>query len=302
MSIFTFTDKQKGFSKDMFKEATAFLEKEAVPFAQSSLKELAGYYLGCRPSAFSFFGNENIAASADTLCLIEEGINRLASGEPPQYITGIAPFFGYDFYVDQSVLIPRFDTEVLVEKALEYLKDGDSVLDLCSGSGCIGITVALNRKVLLTALDISQGAGEVFEKNCKKLLYGDSFYEKNLPEFILGDIFEDESVTRLSDKKYDFILSNPPYIRDDEMEDLTKDVLREPHNALLGGEDGLDFYRHIIPLGKALLKKGGYLFFECGKGQSEAIKNIMRENGYENVTVCLDYSGVDRVVYGINHN
>lgn len=302
MSSFTFTEKQQGFSKDMFKEATAFLEKEAVPFAQSSLKELAGYYLGCRPSAFSFFGKENIAATADALCLIEEGVSRLALGEPPQYITGIAPFYGYDFYVDGRVLIPRFDTEVLVENALEYIKDGERVLDLCSGSGCIGITAALNRKVLLSAFDISQGAGEVFEKNCKKLLGGDPFYEKNPPEFILGDVFDGEAITRLADKKYDFILSNPPYIREEEREDLTKDVLREPHNALFGGEDGLDFYRRIIPLGKELLRRGGYLFFECGKGQSQAIKNIMRENGYENVSVCLDYSGVDRVVYGINQN
>ena len=302
MSTFTFSDKQNGFSKDMFKEATAFLEKEAVPFAQSSLKELAGYYLRCKPSVFSFFGNENISASSEIVSLIENGINRLASGEPPQYITGIAPFFGYDFFVDKSVLIPRFDTEVLVEKALEYVKDGDSVIDLCSGSGCIGITVALNRKVVLSALDISHGAGEIFKKNCKKLLCGDEFYAMTPPEFILGDIFEDDTVNSISNKKYDFILSNPPYIREEERETLTRDVLHEPHTALFGGEDGLAFYRRIIPLGKQLLRDGGYLFFECGKGQSEVIENIMRENGYEGVTVCFDYSGIDRIVYGINHN
>lgn len=300
MKEFTFSHRADGLNGDMYKEATAFLEKKAVPFAQSSIKELIRHFLKSEISALSFMNNGVIPATAEDVNALESGITRLSLGEPPQYITGSAPFYGYDFFVDSRVLVPRFDTEILVEKALECVKANDRVLDLCSGSGCIGIAVALNEDISLTALDVSRGAGEVFLKNCESLLCEKEFYKSNPPRFIPADLFDMDISEKIGNGEYDLILSNPPYIRDDERETLSSDVLKEPEEALFGGKDGLDFYRRIIPLGKSLLKDGGYLFLECGKGQSRSIMNIMRESGYQNPLTVFDYGGIDRVVYGVN--
>ena len=291
---FTFSNKSKGFFRGLFQEALSFLEKEGVPFADSSLRELIRHFLGEERYGLSLLGRTELDVSADMLTALEDGISRLGKGEPPQYITSTAPFFGYDFYVDENVLIPRFDTEILVEKALEYIRPDARVLDLCSGSGCIGIAAALSTDIRLTACDISEGAGRVFEKNCR--LLSSPYYEKNPPRFVQGDVFDSDIVNKFPEK-FDFILSNPPYIAYGEEMDLTSDVLKEPHIALFGGESGLEFYRRIVPLAKSLLKKGGYLFFECGKGQSSEIMNIMKENGYENPVTVNDYGGIDRVVF-----
>ena len=291
---FTFSDKNSGFGRKLFDEALSIIEKSGVPFADSSLRELVRYFLGVDFPRISLSGNNVIPASADKLAALEEGIERLRKGEPPQYITGAAPFFGYDFYVDENVLIPRFDTEVLVEKALEYIRPEARVLDLCSGSGCIGIAAAMSVNIQLAACDISEGAGDVFKKNLS--LLSSPYYAEHPPKFVLGDVFDPQIETAF-DEKFDFILSNPPYIAYGEEKDLTADVLKEPHWALFSGESGLEFYRRIIPLGKILLKKGGYLFFECGKGQSSEIMNIMKENGYEDPVTVNDYNGIDRVVF-----
>jgi len=293
---FNFSRKNSGFDRGLFSEAAAFLASKGVPFAESSLRELVRYFLKAEIPRISLVDNAAIPSSPAEMAALEKGISRLGDGEPPQYITGTAPFFGYDFYVDENVLIPRFDTEILVEKALEFIRPGDTVLDLCSGSGCIGIAAALSKDIRLTACDISEGAGRVFCKNAADLLSGSKYYEENLPMFILGDVFDSEFCGKFMEK-FDVILSNPPYIAYGEESDLTADVLKEPRQALFSGESGLEFYRRIIPLGHALLKKGGYLFFECGKGQSAEIANIMKENGYKAPVVVNDYSGIDRVVY-----
>lgn len=209
---------------------------------------------------------------------------------PLQYILGEWDFYGYTFSVGTGVLIPRADTEILVEKALEFIKDkaNADVLDLCAGSGCIGISIALqNEKSDVTLVEKYDLAIGYIKKNIKR---------NNVQNIkvISGDIFE----TAGADKKYDVIVSNPPYITASEMEKLQPEVNFEPDTALYGGEDGLMFYRAIALNYKDALKDGGILAFEVGHTQSQSVKAIMQECGYEDIEFAKDISGVDRVVFG----
>jgi release factor glutamine methyltransferase len=186
------------------------------------------------------------------------------------------------------VLIPRQDTEILVEKALSFLQDGDALLDMCTGSGCILLSLAKMRKLKrAVGADISVPALEIAKKNADVLKVNAEFYQ--------SDLFENLNKT----EKYNVIVSNPPYVTGQEMKELPPEIAEhEPQNALFGGEDGLEFYRRITKLAGQFLEPGGKLIFEIGCRQAGNVEKLMQENGYEEIEIIQDFAGLDRVVAG----
>lgn len=215
-----------------------------------------------------------------------EYIQRRQKREPLQQITGYQEFMGLRFKVTPDVLIPRQDTEILVEEVMRYLHDGMHILDMCTGSGCILLSLLkYSNDCEGTGCDISEPALKVAEENAKELSLNASFVQSNLFENISG--------------KYEFIVSNPPYIPTGVIPTLMEEVRdHEPVSALDGREDGLYFYRKIVEKAGEYLYPGGMLFFEIGYDQAEKVSSLMQEAGYQEVTVCKDLAGLDRVVYG----
>ena len=212
---------------------------------------------------------------------------------PVQHLTGVQEFMGLEFMVNEHVLIPRQDTEVLVETVWEDLEPGMRVLDMCTGSGCILIslmkrmqTVSGEDVITGVGVDLSREALQVAEENASKQKVGAVFAESDLFDKVEGT--------------YDIIVSNPPYIRTSVIKELQEEVkLHDPYAALDGKEDGLFFYREIIKKSKEYLKKGGRLYFEIGYDQGEDVKKLMEEAGFLEVTVKKDLAGLDRVVFGV---
>lgn len=220
---------------------------------------------------------------------IESSIKRLINGEPVQYITGECEFMSLPFDVANGVLIPRADTEVLVETILEKIGKNSpaSVLDVCCGSGCVGISLGYYmKKINLSLCDILDVALEITRKNAKRLI-SDRKY----------DIFKADILSDFPEGEYDCVVSNPPYIRSRDIETLDEKVkCYEPHIALDGGVDGLVFYRRIVE--KAAIKSGGYLAFEIGYDQGDAVSEIMINAGFCDVEVVKDIENRARVVIG----
>lgn len=210
---------------------------------------------------------------------------------PLQYILGEWDFYKYKFKVGVGVLIPRSDTEVLVEECAKFLKDKPSpkVLDLCAGSGCIGISLAK---------DFPESAVVLVEKYSEALRYIEQNVKFNGAEntlILAGDIFEGTA----NSEGYDLIVSNPPYIPPEEMSITSPEVKFEPETALLGGEDGLDFYRAIIKNYKNSLKPQGMLAFEVGINEAERVKSILTDQGFDKVEIVKDFNEIQRVVTAI---
>ena len=210
---------------------------------------------------------------------------------PLQQIIGKQEFMGLEFYVNEYVLIPRQDTEILVEVAMKNLHDGMRILDVCTGSGCILISLLhYSNDCKGVGIDISKEALGVARKNAEKLLP-----DKKEISFYQGDLFEALPDT----EKFDMIVSNPPYIRSDVIPTLEPEVaFHEPVIALDGKEDGLFFYRRIIEEAGKYLCRGAMLFFEIGYDQAEAVLELMMDKGFIEVNTLKDYAGLDRVVYG----
>lgn len=208
---------------------------------------------------------------------------------PLQYLMGSCEFMGYSFAVDERVLIPRQDTECLVELAVEQMQRSPEpcrVLDLCTGSGCIGVSVKLlcpQAQVVLS--DVSEGALAVAGENARRL---------GAPvELVQGDLFENVQGT------FDYILSNPPYISSKVIDGLMPEVRdHEPRLALDGTEDGLHFYRRIVREATKRLRPGGRLLFEIGQEQGEALLSLLQEAGYEETAIRQDLAGLDRIAVG----
>lgn len=214
-------------------------------------------------------------------------IEKLTKGIPLQHITHRQEFMKMDFFVDENVLIPRPDTEILVEEVIKIAQKYNSprILDLCTGSGAIAISL---KKFVpnsdITAVDISEKALEIAQKNAKKL--------ETKINFLKSDLFD-----KLDNKKFDIIVSNPPYIRKDEIKKLSEEVQKEPKIALDGGEDGLDFYRIIAEQAINYLKTGSFLCFEIGYNQkNDVIKIIEDEQNYKNTYCKKDLYGNDRII------
>ena len=217
---------------------------------------------------------------------------------------------GFSFLVNHHVLVPRQDTETLVEMVLSHVKPGMRVLDLCTGSGCIAISLAkLCEGLQVDAADISKEALAVAMENAAHLEADVKFWQGDL--FACRQMCADawrkekqenacaEAETSLPPATYDCIVSNPPYIRTDVIETLSEEVrLHEPYQALDGKADGLYFYREIVRKSGSYLKPGGHLLFEIGYDQAEAVSMLMQTQGYEEIEVIRDLAGLDRVVKG----
>lgn len=219
----------------------------------------------------------------------EDAIARRSRRVPLQQITGCQAFMGLEFQVNEHVLVPRQDTEILVEEVLRELQDGMRVLDLCTGSGCILISLLhYSNYCQGVGTDISREALEVARRNGASLLGAGKEYV-----FLESDLFE------RVEGKYDIIVSNPPYIRQAEIRTLMPEVRdHEPRRALDGGEDGLDFYRRIAEEGPGYLNGGGRLYLEIGCDQGDAVQELLLQRGFREVNVVQDYGGLDRVVCG----
>ncbi|MBR3961106.1 MAG: peptide chain release factor N(5)-glutamine methyltransferase [Clostridia bacterium] len=214
-------------------------------------------------------------------------VSRRATRYPLQYILGVWQFYGLDLFVGKGVLIPRSDTETLVDKALEFLKGKEhaDVLDLCAGSGCIGIAVAKNADCRVTAVEKSPEAYEYLEKNNRR--------HGNCISAVLADAFEYTPA-----QQFDLITCNPPYISESELKLMNKETEFEPSEALFASDNGLEFYKRLIPKYKPLLKSGGALIMEIGCSQGDAVKGLFEAAGFENIECLCDYGGNQRVVFG----
>lgn len=212
---------------------------------------------------------------------------------PIKYMLGECEFMGLSFYIREGVLIPRPDTEILVECAMEEIKKNKfkDICDVCCGSGIIGITIAkLLKDVNVKSSDISHTAYEVTGENIKRLDVGERV-----------QVVESDLLNKFIENKdrFDVIVSNPPYIRKNVIGTLMEDVKNfEPYEALCGGEDGLDFYREITSQSLKLLNNGGMLLFEIGYDQKDSVSNLLKENGFVEVECLKDLAGKDRVIKG----
>ena len=230
--------------------------------------------------------------SEDEEQLFNKFINERLNNRPIAYIVGNREFMGLDFFVKEGVLIPRPDTEVLVEEVIELAKKkgAKNILDIGTGSGAITVSLAKYlENVKVTSVDISDIALEIGKRNAISNEVDDRI------NFVKSDLFTNID----KETKFDIIVSNPPYIKREVIETLDKQVKDyEPYNALEGGVDGLDFYRAITKQAKEYLKKGGILAYEVGHDQSEDVSKLMEMDGYTNIYTLKDLQQIDRVVIG----
>lgn len=216
---------------------------------------------------------------------------------PLQHITGVQEFMGLEFKVNRNVLCPRQDTECLVEEVMRFLQDGSRILDMCTGSGCILLSLLhYSNHCSGVGADISEEALKVAEENAKAIgkLPRAAAWDVDTVKLLQSDLF-----SKVPEERFDIIVSNPPYIASEVIPTLMEEVREhEPWEALDGREDGLFFYQRIVKESRKYLTKEGMLFFEIGYDQGQAVAGMMRENGFCDVTVVKDFSGMDRVVYG----
>ncbi len=262
--------------------------KNSCVHSMSDARLLLAYALGCDKLYLTV--NRDKLLTPEQQARYINLLKRRAEGEPVSYITGEREFMSLKFYVDKNVLIPRPETELLVELVLDLTKDKKDIkiLDLCTGSGAIAVSLSyyLKNNTLVDGADISKDALKIAIKNAD--------LNKAKVNFFECDALNLREIT----EKYDVVVSNPPYIETDVIEGLDADVKRyEPHIALDGGSDGLDFYRKIIENSDKILKKGGLLAFEIGYNQARAVSDLMC-NKFDNICVQKDLAGLNRIVYG----
>ncbi|MBO5246346.1 MAG: peptide chain release factor N(5)-glutamine methyltransferase [Eubacterium sp.] len=233
-----------------------------------------------------YFMHSDEEIDEEILTEYERVIEKRAEHVPLQYITGEQEFMGMTFKVNSNVLIPRQDTETLVEEALKLVQPQMDILDLCTGSGCILLSILKNAP-------LANGTGSDISKQALLVAKDNARLHDLEAEWIRSNLFDNIS------GKFDMIVSNPPYIAQAEIPLLMPEVQQfEPLNALDGGADGLDFYRKIVSEAANYLKENGYLLFEIGYDQGAAVKQLLMENGYIDVSVVKDLAGNDRVVKG----
>lgn len=277
--------------KNIFNSVKTKLAECGIENADFEARELLGSALetDCRSAEFEkmFEGDVSAAAAAKFL----ELCNKRASGEPLQYLIGEWEFYGLPFRVGEGVLIPRQDTETLVDIAVSKGRgaNGLKIADLCSGSGCIGIALEKN-------LDCSEV--HCVDRSAQALKYLEINKQLNNSNVCAyeGDVLSPaaELLEKLSGA--DMIVCNPPYLTAKDMKELQKEVTFEPSSALYGGEDGLDFYRGVVRIWKDTLKEGGTMLFEIGAGQEQEVMQILIQHGFKDVRAKKDLCGIYRVV------
>ena len=282
------------------------LQSNNVSDADFDAFALLEYVTGVSKSDFFFKKSDEISDSCYERYI--ELIERRCKRVPLQHITNRQNFFGYDFYVDSNVLIPRQDTEVLIEKILEVIEanfnveisSDISILDMCTGSGCIAITIykeLIKRgfNIDATAVDLSKEALAVTEKNVEDLVGIKAL--NNTFHIIESDMFSNIN----NNRSYDIIVSNPPYIPTRDIEKLEPEVRDyDPIMALDGDTDGLRFYRRIIEESSNYLNNG-FIAFEIGYNQGDDVKSLLEEKGYKDIHIYKDLGGLDRVIIGRNN-
>lgn len=279
--------------RDVYQWGCGELRSAGIEEAQLDARLLLEWCCGTDRNTLLAHGDRNVAEK-EYSCY-EKCIADRRSRIPLQYITGVQEFMGLTFTVNKNVLIPRQDTEVLVEEVMRHLHDGMRILDMCTGSGCI-LTSLLRYSNDCTGVgaDISEEALRVARDNAEALLEGNG-RERPKASFVRSDLFEGLD----ADDRFDVIVSNPPYIKTGDMDTLMPEVREhEPALALDGKEDGLFFYRRIIAGAKRFLSGGGMLFFEIGFDQGEDVRELMRQAGYTDIEIVKDFAGLDRVVFG----
>ena len=285
--------KQKTLTlKQLYKVGTVKLAEEGIEEFSLDAWYLLEYVTGV--SKAMYFAEPERAVSEENADRYIDCIRRRAAHIPLQHITGEQEFMGYPFCVNEHVLIPRQDTEILVEEAIQVMRPKMKVLDMCTGSGCIVLSILkmCREKYYMTDLqgigaDVSEEALKVARENGRRLGVPVTWIQSDL----FAKIPEEE--------KYDVIVSNPPYIETAVIDTLQEEVrLHDPYIALDGKEDGLYFYRRIISEAGKYLKMQGKLMFEIGCDQAEAVEELMKNAVYEQITVKKDLAGLDRVVYG----
>lgn len=256
--------------------------KKLLPAAPHEVDWLISHYLGLRRSELPLHRDDIVPEP--TAHQLQQAAARRANGEPLQYITGLQPFWDFDLIVSPAVLIPRWDSEPVVEQAISLLPKNTPcrVADVCTGSGAYALTIKYERPMAtVTGCDISSAALDIARQNAAK-------YGLNI-DFSQGDL-----LAALPNEQFDLIVSNPPYICDGA--DLPQDVLQEPHLALFGGADGLDFYRRLAQNAGDYLKPGGYLLLEIGCEQAAAVEELLSQAGFCDICHGQDLAGLDRWV------
>ena len=273
--------------KELLNQAVIMLKNENIDAPKNKARMLLQATLKKSREYLMIYDNKEVE-NIDRDRYIKN-VKRLILGEPLQYITGIQEFMKLNFLVTKDVLIPRPDTEILVEEVIRKAENipNPVILDLCTGSGAIAVSPAKYIKnVHICAVDISSKALEIAKKNAE--LNG----VKNNIEFIESNLFD-----KIKERKFDIIVSNPPYIETETIKTLSKDVQNEPKIALDGGKDGLDFYRKIADSGSKYLNRQGYICLEIGYNQRIAVRQILEnKKRYVNINCIKDLCGNDRVI------
>lgn len=276
---------------ELLRECMKALEAAGNDNPRFEAEQLVMKFCGVKRSDILMFpGLEVTAEQAAEVC---GAVQRRNSGEPLQYILGEWEFYGLPFYVGEGVLIPRQDTETLVETAVRFLRERPEVsgaADLCAGSGCVGITLAKLTGIPVKLLELSEQALGYLRRNIA--LNG----AEELCEAMHADVLSDDTAAGMP--QLDLIVTNPPYLTAQDMRELQPEVTHEPETALFGGDDGLDYYRRMVPLWGAKLNPGGMLAAEIGMGQHGDVTRIFEENGLR-AGFEKDLCGVIRVIYGI---
>jgi len=276
----------------LYAETAKIFEQEGVENYSFEASVLLEEMLGM--SSAEFLLCKANAVDEDKQNKIKEAIQRRLSGEPLQYIIGSWDFYGCKIFVGENVFIPRPETELIIERLSELpLPDNPKIADLCSGSGCIAIAAAkLLPKAKVFSVELSEKAIGYIKRNVEvNKAENVEIVNRNVLDVPKEENSEDEKFFGL-----DVILSNPPYVPTGEIEGLQKEVLREPHMALDGGDSGLDFYAAISRDWYSALKPNGFIIFEIGDKQAAGVSALMSSVGYKNIKVYKDYAGIERIV------
>lgn len=277
---------------DVLNKSTDYLNKKGIESPRMNAELLLADILKCKRLELYLMYDRPLTEKE--LTEYREYLKRRSTFEPAQYIIGTVEFYGLEFKVSPAVLIPRPETEILVEAVINSVNKEDElrIMDIGSGSGNISIAIAVNLpNAFVTGIEISESAIKVAEENLKK-------YDLNKRvSFLNYDIL---SVNRDEHSDFDIIVSNPPYVSKADYGKVQKEILNyEPDIAVTDFDDGYKFYREIISLSAQILKPNGKIFLEIAQGQSKKISEFMKENNFKEISIVQDYQKIDRVIYGV---